>query len=60
MSSRKKMKLDLPNGMKLPERVELPEVTVEVAYIKKTILDEAGNLTEIEETIEVPIISEET
>ena len=56
MSDVKKIKLELPEGMKLPEGCEMPETEVASASIRKTIIQEDGNMTEVEEVIEVPII----
>lgn len=52
----KKIKLELPEGMELPEGCELPEIEVASASIRKTIIQDDGNMTEVEEVIEVPII----
>lgn len=52
----KKMKLELPEGMELPEGCELPEIKVASASIRKTIIQDDGNMTEVEEVIEVPIM----
>jgi hypothetical protein len=54
MSEEKKIKLELPDGLTLPEGYELPEIEVEKATLRRTIISDDGRMTEIEETIDVP------
>ena len=55
----KKVKIKLPDGVSLSEGVELPEVEIGEATLRKTIIGEDGKTYEIEEKIELPIINSE-
>lgn len=55
----KKVELELPNDMVLPEGCELPEIELASAILKRTIIQDDGRMVEIDETIEVPIIQKE-
>lgn len=59
MSEVKKIKLELPDDMVLPEGCELPEIELASATLKRTIIQDDGRMVEIDETIEVPIIQKE-
>ena len=59
MNEQKKFKLKLPEGIELPSGVDMPEIVVGEATLRKTILDENGNLVEVEEMIDIPIIKDE-
>lgn len=56
METKKKFSLVLPEGMVLPEGAKLPEIETETAKIRKTKITDDGRTTEIEQTIEVPVI----
>lgn len=53
---KKKVKLKLPDGISLPNGVELPEIEVSEATIRETIIDDNGKTYEVEKKIELPII----
>lgn len=55
-TSKKKVKLKLPDGISLPNGVELPEIEVSEATIRETIIDDNGKTYEVEKKIELPII----
>lgn len=55
-TSEKKVKLKLPDGISLPNGVELPEIEVSEATIRETIIDDNGKTYEVEKKIELPII----
>lgn len=55
-TSKKKVKLKLPDGISLPNGVELLEIEVSEATIRETIIDDNGKTYEVEEKIELPII----
>ena len=59
MSEIKKMKLELPEGMVLPEGCELPEIELAPATLKRTVIQDDGKIVVIEETIDVPVIQKE-
>ena len=59
MSEVKKIKLKLPEGMVLPEGYELPEIEVESASLRRTVVQDDGKMIEIDEQIEIPVIREE-
>ena len=59
MSEVKKVKLELPDDMVLPEGCELPEIELSSATLRRTIIQDDGKMIEIDETIEVPIIQKE-
>lgn len=59
MSEKQKVKLELPEGMILPEGCEMPEVELANAVLKRTIIGEDGKMIEVEETIALPIIEKE-
>ena len=44
---KKKVKIKLPDGVSLPEGVELPEIEIGEATIRKTKIDDGGNLYSI-------------
>lgn len=50
--NKKKVRLKLPDGVSLPEEVELPEIEVS----EVTIIDDNGKTYEVEKKIELPII----
>lgn len=56
MDNKKKLDLILPEGMTLPEGVELPTIETETATIRKTIVGKDGKIVEVEQAIEVPVI----
>lgn len=55
-TSKKKVKLKLPDGISLPNGVELPEIEVSEATIRETIIDDNGKTYEVEKNIEFPVI----
>mgnify|MGYP003358785986 FL=1 len=55
-TSKKKVKLKLPDGISLPEGLELPEIEVSEATIRETIIDDNGKTYEVEKKIEFPVI----
>lgn len=55
-TSKKKVKLKLPDGISLPNGVELPEIEVSEATIRETIIDDNGKTYEVEKKIEFPVI----
>lgn len=55
-TSKKKVKLKLPDGISLPNGVELPAIEVSEATIRETIIDDNGKTYEVEKKIELPII----
>lgn len=55
-TSKKKVKLKLPDGISLPNGVELPEIKVSEATIGETIIDDNGKTCEVEKKIEFPVI----
>lgn len=55
-TSKKKVKLKLPDGISLPEGIELPEIEVSEATIRETIIDDNGKTYEVEKKIEFPVI----
>lgn len=55
-TSKKKVKLKLPEGVSLPDGVEPPEIEVSEITIRKTIIGDDGKTYEVEEKIELPII----
>lgn len=59
MSELKKIKLELPDGITLPEGCELPEIEVATATLKRTIIQDDGSMIEVEENIEIPKITKE-
>lgn len=56
MDKKKKFDLILPESMTLPDGVELPNIETETATIRKTIIGKDGEVVEVEQTIEVPVI----
>lgn len=55
-TSKKKVKLKLPDGISLPEWIELPEIEVSKATIRETVVGKDGKTYEVEKKIELPII----
>lgn len=55
-SNKKTVKLKLPEGVELPDGVELLEIEVGEATFRKTMIDNDGKTYEIESKIELPII----
>ena len=53
---KKTVKLKLPDGTSLPEGVELPEIKVSKATIRKTVVGKDVKTYEVEKKIELPII----
>lgn len=54
--NKKKVRLKLPDGISLPNGVELPEIEVSEATIRETIIDDNGKTYEVEKKIEFPVI----
>lgn len=55
-TSKKRVKLKLPDGISLPEGIELPEIEVSKATIRETVVGKGGKTYEVEKKIELPII----
>lgn len=55
-SNKKTVKLKLPDGISLPDGVELVEIEVGEATFRKTVIDNDGKTYEVESKIELPII----
>lgn len=55
-TSKKKVKLKLPDRISLPEGIEPIEIEVGEVTIRKTIIKDEGKTYEVEEKIELPII----
>lgn len=55
-TSKKKVKLKLPDGISLPEGIELPEIEVSKATIRETVVGKDGKTYEVEKKIELPRI----
>ena len=55
-TSKKKVKLKLPDGISLPEGIKLPEIEVSKATIRETVVGKDGKTYEVEKEIELPII----
>lgn len=55
-TSKKKVKLKLPDGISLPNGVELPEIEVSETTIRETIIDDNGKTYEVEKKIEFTVI----
>lgn len=59
MTEPKKIKLELPKGMKLPENCALPEIEILAASIRRTIIQDDGKMVEVEQKIDFPKIEED-
>ena len=59
MPDKKEFKLEIPDGMELPQEVRLPEIKMTRAKIRKTLVGEDGLTYEVEEEIEVPVAEKE-
>ena len=59
MSDRKKIPIEIPEGISWPEDVPIPEIEVVTTVMRKTVLDENGNLVEIETEVELPVIPDD-
>lgn len=55
-SNKKTVKLKLPDGISLPDGVELVEIEVGEATFRKTVIDNDGKTYEVESKIVLPII----
>ena len=55
-TSKKKVKLKLPDGISLPNGVELPEIEVGEVTLRETVIGDDGKTYEVEKKIELPII----
>ena len=56
MSEIKKVKLELPDDMVLPQGCELPEIEIASATLRRTVIGDDSKMIEVDETIKVPII----